>query len=113
MAEKLLPAVRRIGGGIVQRASRMAATMSGRLFLVNETVLRCLLKAGLLDVDVVEGVFLFPFHLEIVDVDATAGRGLACVYRLPSVEALTICFSPICCCDLLDHAVLRMHSCSD
>ena len=91
----------------------MVETMSGRLFLVNETVLRRLLKAGLVDVDVVEGVFLFPFRLEVVDVDATAGHGLACVYRLPSVEALTMCFSPKCCCDLLDHAVLRMRSCSD
>ena len=91
----------------------MAATMSGRLFLINETVLRRLLKAGLVDVDVVEGVFLFPFHFEVVDVDATAGHGLARVYRLPSVEAPTMCFSPICCCDLLDHAVLRMRSCSD
>ena len=97
MAEKFLPAVSRIGGGTVWRTSRMATTMSGRLFLVNETVLRRLLKAGLVDVDVVEGVFLFPFRLEVVDVDATAGHGLALVYRLPSVEALTICFSPICC----------------
>ena len=91
----------------------MAATMSGRLFLVNETVLRRLLKASLVDVAVVEGVFLFPFCLEVVDVDATAGRGLDRVYRLPSVEPLTMCFSQMCCCDLLDHALLRMRSCSD
>ena len=87
--------------------------MSGRLFLLNESVPRRLLKAGLIDVDAVEGIFLFPFRLEVVDVDDTAGRGLARVDRLPSVEPLMICFSLICCCDLLDHEVLRMRSCSD
>ena len=87
--------------------------MSGRLFLLNGSVPRRLLKEGLVDVDVVEGVFLFPFRLEVVDVDDTAGRGLARVDRLPSVEALMICFSLMYCCDLLDHAVLRMRSCSD
>ena len=91
--------------------------MSGRLFLLNESVPRRLLKAGLVEVDQCckrrLSEFLFPFRLEVMDVDDTAGRRLARVDHLPSVEALMIYFSLMCCCDLLDHAVLRMRSCSD
>ena len=61
MVEKLLPA--ELARASFGRASRTAATMSGRLFLVNESVSRRLLEAGLVDVDVVEGVFLFPFRV--------------------------------------------------
>ena len=58
--------------------SRTMATMSGRSFPFNKSVPRCLLEVGLVDNDVVESVFLFPFHLEVVDVDVTAGRGCRC-----------------------------------
>ena len=81
-----------------RRASRTAATMSDS-FLVNKFVPRRLLEAGLEDADAVEGVFLFPFHLEVVDVDFTSGGGLARVDRLRLVEALIICFLLMCCCD--------------
>ena len=97
MAERLLP--EELVAVALGRASRTAATMSGRSFLFSESVLRHLLEAGLEDDDAVEGVFLFPLRLEVVDVDVTTGGGLSRVVHLRPVEALIICFLLTCCCN--------------
>ena len=94
------------------RVSRTAVAMSGRSFLVNKSVPRCILEARLEDSDAVKGVFLFPFHLEDMDVDVTAGGRLARVDCLRSIEALIICFLPTSCCNFTQPVVLRMCSCS-
>ena len=93
------------------RVSRTVATRWGRSFLVNESVPQCFLEAGLVVDDVTEDAFLFPFRLEVVEVEVTALHGLACVDSLHSAEALMIHFTLMCCCDLLNHAVLHMRSC--
>ena len=54
------------------RASRMAATMSGRLFLVSESDPQHLLGAGVVFAEVVVGVLVFPFHLEELTVEVVA-----------------------------------------
>lgn len=46
-------------------AFRMTSTMSGRLYVVNESV-PCFLETGLLVTGNVEIVFVFPFCLEVV-----------------------------------------------
>ena len=61
-----------------RRAYRTAATMSG-LFLVNEYVLQGYLGAGLVVIDVVEDIFLFPFCLAVIEVEVTAVHRSACV----------------------------------
>ena len=55
------------------RAYQTAATMSG-FFLVNEFLSQGYLGAGLVVTDVVEGIFLFPLHLEVVEVEVTTGH---------------------------------------
>ena len=56
--------------------------MSGRLSLISESVLRCLLGAGVVFARVVLGVFLFPFHIEELAVEVVAGQGLVQVDSL-------------------------------
>ena len=55
----------------------MAATMSGSLFLISESVPQNLLGAGMAFTEVVVGIFIFPFCLEELRTEVVAGLGLA------------------------------------
>ena len=55
----------------------MAATMSGRLFLISKSVPQNLLGAGMAFAEVVVGIFIFPLCLEEMRTEVIAGLGLA------------------------------------
>ena len=78
------------------RASRTAATMSGRSLLVSESDPRHLLGAGVVFATVVLGVLLLPFRIDEFTVDVAAGLGLARVDGLLSLRALIFCLSLDC-----------------
>ena len=84
------------------RAFRMATIMSGRLFLVNESAPWCFVETGLVVTDIV-GVFSLSFC------QATISLGLWYVDSLLSSWVLMICYSLVCSCNLLDHAVILIH----
>ena len=58
---------------VLRRASRTAATMSGRSPLVSESVPQHLLGGGMVFARIVLGIFLFPFCLEELAVEVVAG----------------------------------------
>ena len=93
------------------RASRTAATMSGRSFLVSESDPRCLLGTGMVFAEVILGILLFPFCLDEFTVEVVVGLGLARVDGLLSPGALIFAFHLIVT-GLTRHAVLRMCDCS-
>ena len=62
----------------------MAATMSGRSFLVSESVPQHLLGAGVVFAEIVVCFFLFPLCLEELTVEVVAGLRLTQVDDLLS-----------------------------
>ena len=70
------------------RASRTAATISGRSFFVSESDPRLLLGAGVVFAMVVLGVLLLPFHIDEFAVEIAAGLGLAPVDGLLPLRPL-------------------------
>ena len=82
----------------------MAATMSGRSFLVSESVPQHLLGAGMVFAEIVVGVFSFLYALTV---EVVAGLGLTQVDGLLSPWVLIFFYFFVT--ELTGHVVLRMH----